>query len=255
MTTAKKINSKTILALGLGLFVCVGSYNALVINANSSLSGKFTKRLDEVNGHVVPGRQVASWQKVETAEIKPSTTQILAPQLAQDTTASVVNVASSEAAIQEELSLQLVEVTNPKKYPQGSAGKFSGSLATNQGAIESLNVSLPDGQELSISFTEMIGNVFEYELAGEVFSGVIYQVDAGSYLVNLTHGPLEGTRLKFQSGPQAGAEAALEIQQQLADSHQLEIGNFGSEASSAVAELGQEHFSADSQLETQSFIF
>jgi hypothetical protein len=67
---------------------------------------------------------------------------------------------------------------------------------------------LPNGEGVSVSFSEMTGNVFEYDFEGELYSGMMYQVDQNSYMVTLTNGPLEGTRLKFSG------EASLEEQQQ-----------------------------------------
>src|SRR5690606_11973779 len=100
-----------------------------------------------------------------------------------------------EAAVQEELTLSLSGVSNPKKYPQGLTNeKFNGNLTTNAGVIESLNVSLPNDEGLSISFSEMNGNVFEYDFQGELYSGMMYQDAPNSYVVSLTNGPLEGTR-------------------------------------------------------------
>jgi hypothetical protein len=60
-------------------------------------------------------------------------------------------------------------------------------------------VSLPNGEGLDVSFSEMTGNVFEYDVDGEVYSGMMYQVDQHAYMVTLTNGPLEGTRLRFSS--------------------------------------------------------
>jgi hypothetical protein len=75
-----------------------------------------------------------------------------------------------------------------------------------------LNVSLPNGEGLSVSFSEMTGNVFEYDFEGELYSGMMYQADQSSYIVTLTNGPLEGTRLKFNG------ELSLEDQIQAEES-------------------------------------
>src|SRR5690606_21658031 len=58
------------------------------------------------------------------------------------------------AAVQEELSLNLVEVINAQKWKNGLTNtQFAGSLTTNQGIIESLEVSLPNGEGVSVSFS------------------------------------------------------------------------------------------------------
>lgn len=217
-------NKKFLGALALGAFFVTGFYNAIVLNSVSSLSsGTFVKRLDEVYGITTQGREVASkvtWTKMT----KESTTSVVTnaeKKVAQDSSVEI-----TAAAIQEDLTLNLIEVINPSKWQQGlNTAQFNGSLTANNGVIESLNVALPDGQGMSISFTEMNGNVFEYELNGQAFSGMMYQVDANSFMVSLTNGPLEGTRMRF------GGQPSLENQQQmestLAENHQIEVGTFG----------------------------
>lgn len=196
----KTNNTKKITTiLALSLFMGIGAYNAFVINSDSLLGNvSFVKRLDESFGIVTPGRQVAgskSWKKLSPVQIEIA---------AQAVKPSPV-VAETTGALQEELNLNLTEVLNPKKYAQGlSASEFSGSLQTNHGVIESLTVSLPNGEGVSVSFSEMAGNVFEYDFDGNVYSGMLYQVDSEAYMVTLTNGPLEGTRMRFS--PEAQVE-------------------------------------------------
>lgn len=217
--------SKSIAFTVLGLFVALGSYNALVINSESHLTHsqvKFVKRLDEINGVVIEGRKVATvtkWQKL--APVPQA-----APAVVVATTPTSASVIEPAPAVQEELTLSLVEVINPKKWQQGlSQTHFSGSLSTNNGVIEDLSVSLPDGEGVTVSFSEMTGNVFEYTLAGELYSGMMYQVDQNSFMVTLTNGPLEGTRLRF-SGLSPEQEQH-ETQARLAEYNQVNVGNFG----------------------------
>lgn len=213
------------------LFVLVGSYNAFVINSDSDLSqgNRFLKRLDETFGVTVQGRSMAgsvSWQKIDPKRLLKRSEQLAKlDEVKREIVAEKAD--ASESAVSEELSLGLVEVINPKKYMQGLATEqFNGSLSSANGVIESLSVSLPNGEGLSVSFSELTGNVFEYEMNGELFSGMMYQVDKNSYMVTLTNGPLEGTRLRFSSEqPSAQQE---QIQETLAQSN-VEIGLFGSE--------------------------
>jgi hypothetical protein len=262
MATSNNKSIQKFMFLGFGIFVFVGCYNATVINSNSGLAAKNNKRLDDLTGQVIPGRAIANWQKLpapaiaaipaDGAQALPHTT----PQTANYNSDNAQTEAPVEAAIRSDLQLNLVEVSNPNKWPQGvNHGQFSGSLSTNNGAIEVLSVNLPDGQALNISFSEMTGNVFEYEFGGETLSGIIYQVDPTSYLVNLNHGPFEGTRLKFQSSlsPIESEELANQVQEQLADGHNMEIGDFGA-AAGTYAEVGFDH-QADTDSSTQSFIF
>ena len=219
------------------LFVVTGTYNAVVINSESHLSGsdvKFVKRLDEIYGVTVQGREVAAsvnWQKLAPAKViaqKPK--QIIQTvskvAAAPETSAPVEEIPA--AAVQEELTLSLVEVINPKKWKNGLPnGQFAGSLMANNGVIEELSVALPNGEGVAVSFSEMTGNVFEYDLNGDLYSGMMYQVDQHAYMVTLTNGPLEGTRLRFSS--QNPAEEQQQVQNALAESN-IEVGNFGNNA-------------------------
>jgi hypothetical protein len=210
--------NKTAAAVLFTFFIMVGTYNSVVINSESQLNGKnikLVKRLDEVYGNVKAGREVAasiSWRKIKPAATETTVTvvrpmpvltrkKVESHQSAPTSDAATVNSEPAQAALQEELSLQLVEVINPAKWKDGlKPADFSGSLESSNGMIESLNVSLPNGG-FSVAFAEMTGNVFEYDHEGEVYSGMIYQVDDKSYMVSLTNGPYEGTRLKFNTAP------------------------------------------------------
>jgi hypothetical protein len=218
------------------LFIGTGTYNAVVINSESVLLGsevKFVKRLDEIYGVTIPGREVAAtttWQKLSPASI-PQKIIAQAPsfktQGLPSSTSSSPEASSSEpqAAVQEELNLSLVEVINPKKWEKGlTNSQFNGSLTTNNGVIESLSVSLPNEEGVSVSFSEMTGNVFEYDLGGELYSGMMYQVDQNAYMVTLTNGPLEGTRLRFSA--QQSEDQVQETQESLAQEN-VEVGDFG----------------------------
>jgi hypothetical protein len=190
---------------------------------------RFVKRLDELNGIIEPGRLVATgvqWQKLEpTQTVSQNAFQAPVVQEVKTVASSSENSAPVQeppgAAITEELNLSLVEVINPKKWQNGlPADQYSGSLSTSNGAIDSLNVSLPNGEGVAVSFSEMNGNVFEYDIEGEVYSGMLYQVDQTSYMVTLTNGPLEGTRLRFVGEP---------TQEQIAETEQILTGNTGSD--------------------------
>lgn len=246
-----KNRNSTLAFLAVGLFVVTGTYNTIVINSESHLASSdvaFVKRLDELQGFIVPGREVAasiSWQKLSPQQI----TQVKAKKrfIEQSVkTADAAPAAQQEqipaAAVQEELSLNLVEVINPKLFAQGiPQGQFNGSLSTNNGVIESLNVSLPNVESVSVSFSEMAGNVFEYDYGGELYSGMMYQVDQGSYMVTLTNGPLEGTRLRFQTD--APAVDPSQGQQALADNN-IEAGNFGQDQNQEQPQIQAQEYVA-----------
>lgn len=226
-------NKKRLMAgLMFGFMMVTGTYNAVVINSESTISSadfKFVKRLDEVYGVVKPGREFASaarWQKISSPKVievtnsrvgafsAPVAVKLEAPAAVAETPAEVV----AEAAIQEELSLNLTDVANPKLWKTGvKQGEFSGSLATRDGIIEELVVSLPNGKTVSVNFSGMTGNVFNYDTDGEPQTGMFYQVDQNMYKVNLTSGSLAETVLTFtteKTVEQLAAQEQHEIQQQ-----------------------------------------
>lgn len=250
MKQSKK--AKSIFFTAVAAITMVGLYNAVVINADSALStneARFVKRLDESLGHVTPGRSVAGWKKLDEAQIQQVAQ---APVVIEKKTpkAVVAEAPKFEPAVQETLELNLVEVVNPVKWQNGvAANQFRGALSTNEGMIESLNVMLPEGQEMYVSFAELNGNVFQYDYAGEIYSGMLFQVDQNSYMVTLTNGPLEGTRLRFSNlGAQ---EQQFQTEQALADA-QIEAGSFGEEATQFAA-MDQE--TQPQEIQTQVFNF
>ncbi|HXH32013.1 MAG TPA: hypothetical protein VNJ01_14485 [Bacteriovoracaceae bacterium] len=225
--TFKKL--KTYLLVVICFFVMVGTYNAVVINSNSSLLGsdfKMLKRLDESSGKIIEGRKIAGiskWTKLTSdhtykAQAEATQLKIEVPELASTT--------PNTSVVQEELNLELVEVVNVRKWAMGlPSSEYSGHLSTEKGKIGTLTVALPSGEGISLSSAEISGNVFEYELSGTVHHAMLYQVDAQSYMVTLTNGPLEGTRLRFSKTSLATQEQ--ETHQVLSDSHNIEVGTFG----------------------------
>lgn len=256
MKTIHGHKKKIIGFAGAFLFTILGTYNAIIINSDSNISGsdyKFVKRLDEVYGVVTPGRLVAAsveWKKLKKAEIRKEPTIIQAVNTINSysthNTETPIEPTVAQAAIQEELELNLVEVSNPRKWAQNlSPAQFSGSLSTREGTIESLSVSLPNGEGVSVSFSEMAGNVFEYDYNGEVYSGMMYQMDQYSYMITLTNGPMEGTRLRFST---AATQQVDESQNHLAETHNIETGTFGAQAEEVQPEsIIQENMAQNDQ--------
>lgn len=215
-----KKHLRKILVAGVGGFFLLGITNAFIISHQSELNGDITyvKGLDEMYGITQPGRILATksnWEKIET----PVIDEVV---ISRD---KAIAVAAPGPAINEDLRLELVEVINPKIWSKGLPNtEFAGDLETSGGRIESLSISLPEKEEISISYAEMNGNVFEYDYSGEIYSGMLYQVDPNSYMITLTNGPLEGTRLRFVTG---FSPEQVEITHTLKDEHNLEVGFFG----------------------------
>jgi len=67
-----------------------------------------------------------------------------------------------------------------------------------------------------------------------------------AYMVTLTNGPLEGTRLRFSS--QSPAEEQIQTQQVLAESN-IEVGSFGSESEVQAQEIVSEQIVQNDQIQ------
>jgi hypothetical protein len=257
MVLGKNKNKHKQVAITLGgLFLLTGFYNALVINSESHVSEvKYLKRLDEVYGVTVHGRRVAGsahWQKLTRSQIIAKAAPVMDTTVEDKVSMKTAPIEESNTAIdeQEELSLSLVEVSNAKKWQNGlTAAQFSGSLEAKNGVIEGLSISLPNDYGISVAFTELTGNVFEYDLNGEIFSGMMYQVDQSAYMITLTNGPLEGTRLRFSS--QSPTEEQQQTQEYLAENN-IEVGTFGDEPAQAQEASPEELSLADQQMQQEA---
>lgn len=236
----------------LTVLTVIGTYNAVVFNTRSELSKSevpVIKTLDEMYGIYTPGREVAAkkWQKLETEKIKHD--HVAEVRLDDSADPSVPAIA--EASIKSSLRLELVEVVNSKKWKTAPArADFAGTLSTNDGILDDFTVSLPSGDEISMAYIEMSGNVFNYDLDGEIYNAMIFQADQHSYVVTLSNGPLEGTRMRFR--PELSGEQVA-ISQTLRQEHNVEVGNFGDEVS--VRQSVSVAADVEPNLEAQSFKF
>ncbi len=250
----KKNQNKNIAIFAFSLLALIGTYNAVMINSESDLAGNGNfKRLDEVFGVVKAGRSLAvesTWKKLPKAQPLKTVAQV-------EVAAQITNSAVEEApvsAIQDSLDLKLVEVNNPKKWANGvKPEQFSGSIAANNGIIESLTASLPEGMSIEIAFSEMTGNTFEYDLNGEVFTGMMYQVDQSAYMITMTNGPLEGTRMRFAGETKDAETQRQETEAFLAQTHNVEVQEFGAE--NAAPDFDSNDVAATETAEAASFNF
>ena len=221
------------------LFTAAGVYNSVVIESHSSLDSSqyaLVRRLD-AGGMSRPARMLASstrWQKLSVAVVQKQVAQI------QNKKQNDHLPAVAEEILPQDLNLSLVEVINPEMFKDGLADTdFAGILTTNGSQIETLEISLPQGLGFSVAYSEINGNVFEYESNGATYSGMLYQVDANAYMVSFTAGELAGTRLRFQS-------KASEQFENLAEVVAVDVGQFGQEGYEA-----EEMASLDRSLQEQ----
>lgn len=205
------------------IFVFIGLYNAVVINSDSSVSDVNFMKLDsEKMGIVKLGRRpsVATFKYIEPKTIA-KVEEIVQEVSLKDSAPALKDTTS---AVQEELELSLVEAINPRMWPQGLVEEqFKGSLTSRNGVLESLNATLPNEISISVVYSEIVGNVFEYNIGNDIYSALIYKVDENSYMVTLTNGPYQGTRLNFSN---RSANFKSEVQTALAENHNVKTSNF-----------------------------
>ncbi len=234
---AKKFSKVTLTIMGGALFLS-GTYNTFIFNSKSfskHAGVKLVKRLDELEGEVIKGKRENNWKDLTVAKAnkvikaKPLIVEavpvrkIVEEKPIQETVRAVKplenQVVSAEPIIRKRLDLGLKEFYNAKLFKKPlTAAQFSGSLYTNDGMIESLEVSLPGGKSINVSYAEMRGNIFQYEVDGEQYSGMIYEAGKGNYMVNLTNGPFADTRMKF-----VGEESEVEADRNIANDENREL--------------------------------
>lgn len=271
----KKNHKRSVVFIAASFLALVGTYNAVMINSNSSILSESNgqKRLDEILGIVITGRAPAvtrQWSKLHKVEPKVAVT------VPVEKFESPANDSGDfrpdfndqpQTSIQAELNLKLVDVSHPGKWLNELKNKqFNGSIVTNNGIIESLTASLPEGVKIDIAFSELTGNTFEYDLNGEIYQGLMYQVDQGSFMVTLSNGPLEGTRMRFAGEAMDAETQQIQTETYLAETHKVEVGTFGAETEQFIETENQEYVEAPAQeeviqtanaetMETNSFNF
>jgi hypothetical protein len=199
--------TKSVTIVASMMLFALGTYNAMFMSSLDFMSDseiKFAKRLDEMNGRIVAAKApYTNWTSLVNVNKPKKRPVIVAPKIVKKKVSKkkvkkVVAKKSNKSApvvaqpaINESLDLQLVELYNVKKYKKPlTSGDFTGELYSSNGIIETLSVQLPN---------EMAGNVFNYEMDGNKFSGMMYEVSSGTYMVTLTNGPFSGTRMKFMN--------------------------------------------------------
>jgi hypothetical protein len=205
------------------LIVGVGCYNAMVFNAVSDITGDhyLAEHLPEAPVKVSK-RAIAvetTWSKLESPKPRAVVQEV------RKVSSAPQKALPAEAAIKEDLNLQLVEVVNSRKWKEGVRREdFFGNLVASGGVMEAFDVALPGGDNINIAFSEIAGNVFQYDLHGEIYEAMVFQADKHSYFVTLTNGPFEGTRLRFAQQP---SPEQVEIERTLASEHDVQVGHFG----------------------------
>jgi hypothetical protein len=209
MKISKNIFGLSLLGAG---FVALATYSSFSINSDSFMNDneiKFVKNRNSLTGTTI--RAVASLKPIQLfgddhvkAASKPHMFKGFVNRVGlaiQERVAGKVQDPNcAPAVISQDLDLSLSEVYSPKKFAQVlTKTQFDGSLSVNSGMIDSMDVKLPNSENISMNNVKMCGNLFSYEISGEKYSGMIFTTDNKSFMVSLTEGPFDGTRLKFDA--------------------------------------------------------
>lgn len=204
----KALNLKTFITLAIMIIIVSGVKNTIEMNSSAlsnqeSLSLKTVDQLtDDMSLANAKGsfrfKRKVTQKKLGKIKVKKSVNS--SPRIKR-----IEQIKTETTSyIQDDLSLELVEFYNPNKYSaivktSNTEMNVFGSLEAANGVIESIDVTLPDGENLSVEYGEMNQNRFKYTIDGEPLRGIIYKIDALTYMVSLDEGPYAGTRMKFKN--------------------------------------------------------
>jgi len=106
-----------------------------------------------------------------------------------------------------ELNLQAAEFFAPSVGKEIKGEELSGQLTVEDGKIKQIFIQINSDQykelkttSISITAAQLMGNVFQYSMDNENYSGTIHDIGEGeTYLVSFMNGPFEGIRAKFMT--------------------------------------------------------
>lgn len=204
----KRLIIKPLLLLITLAIVISGIQNTLDFHQNSFKYDEYaySESLEDFDSKVIISKNKKSFQfdKPKKTKKKIAVKKIVPKK--QTETKKIVESIKEEAPayIQEDISLELIEYYNPNKFSSilkigEGDNPVTGVLEAANGVVEKIDVTLPDGESLFVEYGEMRENKFTYTVHGEKLRGIIYKIDAQSYMVSLDEGPHKGTRMKFKS--------------------------------------------------------
>lgn len=179
----------------------IGLYNSVVINGESSLSFSrtaFQKRLDEIFGKIVSGRQPASVKSpLIHTEVEPKNKNIVKQEIIAEHVNSQEKPELVPPNIVENLSLRLAQIRT-KEAPQGTyTENISGSAQLENGVIGNLAITTHEGENIFLENLPLSANRFEYAHESETYYGMFFESDNEQYMVSFTTGPYKNYQLIF----------------------------------------------------------
>ncbi len=230
---AKSFTTTLCLAISIALvtFSMVSMF-AISLSKTSDLQKEgLARRLDDFGQNE---EKSASWNLFNKKAPKKYVSKIKIPKLKKNVqniaiSKPISNDNDSQSAFKDlsELNLNLVEVYNPKRYKKPlTSDLFEGSLHMLNGEIASIEISLPNGEEISINYSTLLGNTFVYDYEGMEYRAAIFKAsakDQNTFVVSLNGGPFDQTRLKFTDKEIVQDEQEIAIQDEASKAIQREL--------------------------------
>lgn len=157
----------------------VGLYNLLAIEDDTKVIEQKTT--------------IVSYKKTKPNQNQPES--ISKPQTIQPEQISTNPEEETITRYPESVSLVLTDVFSSSNLFVTS---FNGELYVSESSIESLSFYI-NNKFYEIPLVNINNNTFEYELDGELISGMAYQTDSAQYIISFVNGPLEGIKLEFKT--------------------------------------------------------
>ena len=136
---------------------------------------------------------IVSYKKANLIQNQPEL--IAKPQIVQPDQISTNPDEDQITRYPESVSLVLTDVFSSSNLFVTS---FNGELYVSESSIESLSFYI-NNKFYEIPLVNINNNTFEYELDGEIISGMAYQTDLSQYIISFVNGPLEGIKLEFKT--------------------------------------------------------
>lgn len=184
--------------IAFSIFLISGIYNTFIVDFSVDTDSFNAYKFSIKNTKYKKIVSYASTRKRSLARANYSKKRKVIVKKATENSRQEISPVNQRAHIQDEIDLVLKEFFNPKLYKKVlSSNDAEGSLRAKDGIIESFEIALPNGEQVTGQFSEMNGNVFTYDHEGVMFSGLIYQSGNNAYSVSLVNGPLKGSKMKF----------------------------------------------------------
>ncbi len=228
---SNKFSLKNTLIMSALFLMSVSIYNTwnnIIIVKDDQFSDEFFGKT-VVTSNPVVAQGITSPNYVKNVNELPNSISAEVAYLEKQT-ADSQNMAPANSVLKKDAeSLILVEAYSPTLNQGIKKEDISGEINTENGNIKSLSFSIPGMDSMDLANLKVEGNIFRFQKDGVDIQGMVYPISNTAYLVNFITGPMQGTRLRFNT------EEAEEQQQQYANKMMEEQSRMQEEASKSIA--------------------